>query len=235
MIRHPSAFRTAPEPFTGMQLWGGCRPPTDLHPQGRRERSTHLGRVGRAAINQEHDVPAPSGLAHLAHEGLVGGHCPVIRGQPCRTATRDVARPMDHPSGIVAGDGPRRLAPDLGPAGAPGGVSQMKVSSNLSTTVRRRSLRPRLSPLGPGAHSVSAAPGQSAAASSGSRVGAGSVARPPHSPPALDGLASLGTAMASSLGLPDSPTPEARSPAPSPAPDRSAPPTAAGGLRGRHP
>src|SRR5262245_61273851 len=72
---------TAPESLAGIQLWGGGGQPACLDPQGGGEHPTGLRRMGRAAINKEHDVPAPPGLAQLAQEGLVGGRRPRLSNQ----------------------------------------------------------------------------------------------------------------------------------------------------------
>ena len=58
-----------------------------------------------------------------------------------------------------------------------GGGSRMQVSSRMSTTVRRRSFKPRLSPLSPGASTASVGRGHRGVASSDSPGGGGSVAR----------------------------------------------------------
>jgi hypothetical protein len=121
--------------------------------------------------------------------------------------------------------------PTLAQPARKGGVSRTNVSSSISTTVRCRPLRPRLSPLWPGASTVNAAPRHSGGASSGSRGDAGSGARSPHSPHMLAALASNGTATASSTALRGSRVCEAPSPAPSPTPVRPTRPVAAGGRR----
>jgi hypothetical protein len=116
-IGQPRPFGAAPEPLTGIQLGGSSGQPAGLDPQRVRGRPTDHRGMGRAAIDKEPDVPAPLSLAALAQEGLVGSRRPIRSNQELDMTGRDVERAVDHPSGVVTGDGPLRLDPDLGPAG----------------------------------------------------------------------------------------------------------------------
>jgi hypothetical protein len=165
--------------------------------------------------------------------GGAAGQCSGMRRSPWPVVM--LSAPWSTRRAWWPGMGPAACTPLLAQPARQGGVSRMQGSASMSTAVRRRSLKPRLSPPSPGARAASGGRGHRGVASSASRGGGGRGAPSPRSPPAPDVLASRGAARAASTGQPDIPALAAPVRSLSPNPARPSRPGAAAGRCVRDP
>lgn len=120
-IRQDPALPMAPQMIQGVEVGGGFGQEAHLNAQGLRHLQALFGRMGRAAVCKQHDLPPPLVGPDHRQKVLVGFLHPLIGDQQQHRAAPDIEGAMEHPFAPIARNGDADLLTNPAIAAVPGG------------------------------------------------------------------------------------------------------------------